>query len=310
MGTDIHLFFEKRGKWQPPSSASEASREVKSTDSGVATNTSIKDEKRADGGSDDDDDDETWHAVDSEHPAFLAFRDAFLSSESAKDFCKDIVCKECKQGQIENLIDLGRPYELFTMLAGVCSYYFRTSIVPIRVPNDRSRTTRPSVVPRGFPSDLSKKIGEVVDCCDGHSPSFYSLQELTVIDRGLQYWDKILASSAYVSANAFALWKEDIAAAEAKKRGSGRGLAPSYRCQEVSESVISIKDMERYVEDHREACQKRDMQSLFSGVFTKVKWTNKYRDNAQCLLDVCVPFLELLAQDDPSSARMVFYFDN
>lgn len=176
----------------------------------------------------------------------------------------------------------GRNYDLFAILADVRNGRGFAGVETGLGFNPISR-------PKGLPQDVTQYIKARSDNwgCDGHSHSHHTVADLLNYD-----WHQITFRYGIVNESGYRTFKE---------QGS-----PDTWCGGVSGSgVVHVEPDE--------------MDSIIAGsvtrrtaveYFTRVKWMVSYKDAVGSFYTDAIPKLQELAGEDPSSVRIVFWFDN
>lgn len=173
----------------------------------------------------------------------------------------------------------GRNYDLFAILADVRNGSGFAGI-------DTGDGFNPIAMPRGLPEDMSEGLREIADeYC--HSHTYLGLQEILDYD-----WDQTTAHRGVVN------WREYM---EYKEKGK----PPSW-CGDVSGGGVrnvSNQEMGRIISEGVE-----DMRLIY----TRVQWTETYRDSCSYFLNTTLPALQKLAEKygGPENLRIVFWFDS
>lgn len=170
----------------------------------------------------------------------------------------------------------GRNYQLFTILAGVRDY---------------SSGVEPISEPRGVPEDASQVYKDHVNQwdSDGHSHSYFTLQELFGVD-----WTRTFKQRGVVSASDYSRYKK-------------WGYNPLSWCQWTSEKTVSNEEMDEIFE--------RSV-GVPDGVFTAIEWEEPFYEAAKDFLAKTVfgvmikEWQERGALASPNDIRLVFFFDN
>lgn len=176
----------------------------------------------------------------------------------------------------------GRNYNLFAILANVRNGRGFAGI-------KTGEGFNPIAKPKGLPADVSEYVkGRSASWDgDGHSHSWHTVADLLAYD-----WSQTTSLCGFVSESEYKTFKE---------KGS-----PESWCGDVSGQMV------RHVSPE-------EMDAILAGEFaktdgliyyTRVQWTETYADAAGSFYDEAIPTLKELAGDDPTSVRIVFFFDN
>jgi hypothetical protein len=173
----------------------------------------------------------------------------------------------------------GRNYTLFGILAdvrnGICSFF--------RGPST-GQEAKPISMPKGLPEDVSSYVKLQSDewDCDGHSHSWFTLQELLDYD-----WNSGIKHVGLVG-------KEEYK--EFKNSGS-----PNSWCGGSSATLISNQEMEDWIDDKIKFDEEKFIQTL-------IEWYTPAKDSAGSFYTDSIEKLKQLG--DPEDVRIVFWFDN
>lgn len=176
----------------------------------------------------------------------------------------------------------GRNYDLFGILAnvrngrGFAGVKTGLGFVPIAMPKD-------------LPADVSATVKEKSDGwgCDGHSHSFHTVADLLAYD-----WHQCTFRQGVLHEQEYKHYKET-------------GSPESWSGDVLGSSVCKISN--------------EDMDALLAGTFARApgleyytlcKWMVEYKGSAGSFYTDAMPKLQELAGDDPTSVRIVFWFDN
>lgn len=187
----------------------------------------------------------------------------------------DLTGDESEYGRKYAEIYEGRNYALFAMLAGVRNGY---DIVPVRPP-------------KGLPVDLSPEVE--ADMWVEHTPSWLTLAELKAYD-----WEQWFERE---------VWMNYPQHVEYVTTGSARAWCGGVYGAGIRK--ISTDEMNALIADPVALCRPSDGVDL-SNVYAPRKWRETYREAAGNFYTEVLPRLEALADGDPTSVRIVFYFDS
>lgn len=168
-----------------------------------------------------------------------------------------------------------RNYELFAMLAGVRNDY---GIVPIGAP-------------KGLPDDLSPEVED--DMWLEHTPSWLTLAELQAYN-----WERWFEREVWMA------YPQHV---EYVNSGS-----PSSWCMGAYGRLvrrITTEQMNALIANPQSLRAPGDQEDL-GNVYAPRKWRETYREAAGDFYTEAIPKLEALADGDPTSVRIVFYFDS
>lgn len=159
----------------------------------------------------------------------------------------------------------------------------------------------PIDMPRGLPSDVSDKVKKISDGwgCDGHSHSYFTLEEL------LKYnWTQIVKQRGVVSEEEYRKWKEKGGEPESYCGGVGGGYT----------KMVSNSELEKIMEEKSKAfattkgigLKKTETEIQY---YTQVEWTQTYAQAVgKDFFTRTLPELAKLGKSD--KVRIVFWFDN
>jgi hypothetical protein len=175
----------------------------------------------------------------------------------------------------------GRNYDLFGMLADVRNGRGFAGC-------DTGDGFKPISMPKGFPEDASYEVEKDKDCWegDGHSHSYLTLSELLAYD-----WEQKTKSRGIISEEQYQKFDRE----KGPETYSGGISGPGIRV--VSESdYLALKANGDLSPDVRWHIQ--------------VEWGVTYKNEAGSFYTKTLPRLKELAEGDPESVRIVFWFDN
>jgi len=176
----------------------------------------------------------------------------------------------------------GRNYDLFAILANVRNGHGFAGI-------ETGMGFKPIAMPRELPPDVSAYVKGRSDSwdCDGHSHSYHALTDLLAYD-----WHQITFRYGVVSEAEYLTFKE---------KGS-----PESWCGDVS--GYSVRNISLSQMDDLLAGELRREPDVT--YYTRVKWMLAYKNAVGSFYSDAIPKLQALAGDDPTSVRIVFWFDN
>lgn len=177
----------------------------------------------------------------------------------------------------------GRNYDLFAILADVRNGYAFAGI-------KTGEGFNPIASPKGLPEDVTKYVLSKSDYwdCDGHSHSYFTVQELLDYD-----WHQITFKEGYISFDKF---KEFNVNGNRPNSWSGMISGPNI-------VLIDEFEAEKYIESGFENTQYdgKDM-------YVKYRWSITYQDHCENFIKETIPKLKTLGE--PDDVRIVFWFDN
>jgi hypothetical protein len=181
--------------------------------------------------------------------------------------------QEEKAGTFD-FVSTGRNYMLFAILAGVRNYY---SLTPISKP-------------RGLPGDVSDQVRSNSEEWgdDGHSHSYLSITDLFAFN-----WESGFIQEGWVDAKNYQAFKENGRPGSWSRSVGGGGV-----------DHVTHYDMDNFLANNGE------YYALGSSPYTLVQWKETYKDKVGTFYSWSIPKLKELAEDDPGSVRIVFWFDN
>lgn len=196
-----------------------------------------------------------------------------------------------------------RNYDLFAMLADVRNGVGFAGC-------DTGDGFNPIATPKGLPDDVSPEVKkESGDYgVDGHSHSYLTLSELEAYD----WHGQKTKQRGWVGALEFMNFQV-------------KGHPSSWSGGVMGQGVrhVSNKEMAELVERHSPALNAlaaelvddpfRDFANVpteLKSVYTQVEWEESYAEPAKEFLDETMPKLRELANGNPDSVRIVFWFDN
>jgi len=211
------------------------------------------------------------------------YRDRISESEGEAENVKRYLAESLAREETPShsfLYD-GRNYALFSILANVRNHPEWGRV--------RGRGYEPISYPKGLPDDVSDLVYEKSDeyGCDGHSHSYLTARDLNNYD-----WNKTSVVCGVVDMEQYVAFK---------KNGS-----PSAYCGDVGgQMVVKVTN-----EQMNELIADPSLVSKGKSYYTKVCWTELYKESAGNFYDWSLSKLNELAGDDPDSVRIVFWFDN
>lgn len=180
----------------------------------------------------------------------------------------------------------GRNYQLFAILADVRNGYGFGGV-------DTGDALVPIDALRGLPDDVSTEVKTESDGWggDGHSHSFFTVQELLEYD-----WTQIATLRGWVTAKAYETWQRCISFRPAPPSSCGGVSGLSIRHVTESEMRELIKGgVEQSSEDLR-------------STYCKIHWKISYSQQCPEFWSETIP--TLLQIGKPEDVRIVFWFDN
>lgn len=172
-----------------------------------------------------------------------------------------------------------RNYDLFAILANVRNGSGFAGV-------DTGDGFKPIDLPRGVPKDASSFYKKLVKkwSGDGHSHSYFTLQELLDFD----WKGQTTTKRGWIDYKEYQVFK---------KKGRPSGWSGDIWGNRIKK--ISNKKMDKIPKD-----TKREY-------FTQVSWRVSYKEAAKDFVDETIPRLQkLLKKEDVLEVRIVFFFDN
>lgn len=179
----------------------------------------------------------------------------------------------------------GRNYNLFAILADVRNGRGFAGV-------DTGDRLDVIAQPKGTPKNASGEYKAIVEDwgIDGHSHSFFTLQE--VLD--FPGWEKGGVHRGWVSVDSFEQWRSF------GKPSSWSGGVSGQNVKHISnDEMADLAD--------RKLSGDRDQ---YYNYFTKVEWSEGYKESCKFFVHSLVPKLAELAGPDLSLVRINFFFDN
>lgn len=178
----------------------------------------------------------------------------------------------------------GRNYDLFGILADVRNGRGFAGC-------DTGNGFIPISQPKGLPIDVSEKVQEESDNwdCDGHSHTYFSLQELLDYD-----WNRTTEKRGWVSKQEYKTFL---------KNGAPDGWSGGIDGGCVVH--ISNEEMENRISN--------DIQDETKCYYTLIEWCTLYSESASCFYTDTIPKLKAIAEANNISyddVRIIFWFDN
>lgn len=176
----------------------------------------------------------------------------------------------------------GRNYNLFSILADVRNGYGFAGI-------KTGEGFNPISEPRGIPADISEEGMKFLNSyeSDGHSHSYFTLDELTKFD-----WRQLTIHRGVLSIEEYKALKESGETQPSSWSGgvSGPGIIIIEEDQAdiIINSGLNIPNIRWYINYH---------------------WSNLYRNCCQQFLETTIPELSKQA-NNPDDIRIIFFFDN
>ncbi len=162
----------------------------------------------------------------------------------------------------------------------------------------------PIAMPKGLPDDVSPEINKKSEQygCDGHSHSYFTLQELLDYD-----WTQTTKLRGYVGAITYYKWCS---------WDKGKGESPNEWCGDVGGGLaqkISEQEMSRKIEEvaTKELSRHEAIKAIDAKLphtYCLVEWEQPYYKTCRGFWSDTIP--KLLRLGKPGEVRIVFWFDN
>lgn len=197
----------------------------------------------------------------------------------------------------EQMIYTDRNYSLFAILANVRNGFGFAG-------SDTGEGFVPITMPKGLPDDVSEEVKKVSDewGCDGHSHSWFTLEELLSYD-----WTQITVRRGWVNGLQYWDWC---------RYSRGAGESPESWCSSVGGGRVvhlTVDKMDTlikmYTEDkqtHQE--KKKAIEKYLAHTYCKIEWKQPYYKCVRRFLSDVIP--QLIRMGKPDEVRIVFWFDN